>query len=60
MDGERVEGAENPGAQDDKQDDQSGDGLAGIARSFMILAGDIGAGCVAARSYVDSLCASGA
>jgi len=60
MDDESMEGAENPGAQDDKQDDQGGGGLAGIASRFTIFDGEIGVGDGAAGSYVDSSCASGA
>ena len=59
MGDKRMEGAENPGAQDDKQDNQSGDGLAGIASRFTILADEIGVGGVAAGNYEESLCASG-
>ena len=58
MGDENMEGAENPGAQDDEQDDHSSDGLAAIASCLTIFDGEIGAGGVAAGSYVDSSCAS--
>jgi len=45
MDDERMEGAVHQGTQDDKQDDQSGDALAGIASRFPIFDGDIGVLC---------------
>jgi hypothetical protein len=35
MDDEHMEGAVNEAAQDGQQDDQSGDGLAGVARASL-------------------------
>ena len=58
MDDERMEGAVDQGAHDDKQDDQGGDGLAGIARHLTLFDGDSGVGGVVPGSYIDSWCAS--